>query len=679
MMPAPKLPEGLPSAWLLDCEVFAESILPDPDLTITQWADDRRVLTTESSSEPGPWRTDRVPYAREIMDVLSPSDPTPEITFVAGGQVAKTEIGNNFIGFIIDHAPGPTMMVYATSSTGRRSSHTRLAKMLEGTPSLREKVSNKARDRANSALRKDFPGGVLMIAGANSASDLASQPVRYLFEDEVDKYPEDVDGHGPAVELAETRTRNFPRRKIYRASTPTEAGPSKIWSFWLASDQRRFHVPCPHCGELQVLHWEQFRYETRKLWELLDTDTGELKEVEPATAGATARDTGELLDVWYECEHCRARIDEHEKTGMLARGRWIASRPEIKGHAGFHLPSFYSPLGWYSWASIAKKRLVAEKDPTGTLLKQWTNESAGEAFTAQGETVSDLQLKERAENYKRGAVPMGGLLLSASVDVQGNRLETKVKAYGRGEESWLVDYQVIHGDTESAAPWNELDEYLQKKFPHECGATLRITACAVDAGYRTQTVYAFARQRAHRHIFPVRGQSQAGKSILGRPSAQDVDHNGQRVPGGVQLWPVGSDTAKSKIYARLKITTPGPGCMHFPIGLPDEYFKQLTAERLTTRYVRGYLKRVWEKDAGERNEALDLEVYAYAAAIYAGVTRANWDRIEATLKATAQDLFVRAVAEEESGGTKAAQASPAAVQTSAPRLPRRNFVNAWKS
>jgi phage terminase large subunit GpA-like protein len=282
---------------------------------------------------------------------------------------------------------------------------------------------------------------------------------------------------------------------------------------------------------------------------------------------------------------------------------------------------------------------------------------------------------------------MGGLLVTASVDVQADRLEVKVKAWGRGEESWLVDHQVIHGDTETTQPWVELDEYLQKQFPHECGATLRIGATAVDAGYRTQTVYAFCRPRTHRHVFPVRGQSQPGKTILGRPSDQDIDHNGQKIHGGVKLWPIGADTAKSKIYARLKIAEPGPGRMHFPLGLPDEYFKQLTAERLITKYVRGYLKRVWEKEAGERNEALDLEVYAYAAAIYLGLTRnLPWDRMEATLRSTAQDLFVKSQAETANGANRAEIG--ARVQTSARQTPSgrpqqhtgsgSNFVNRWR-
>jgi phage terminase large subunit GpA-like protein len=240
---------------------------------------------------------------------------------------------------------------------------------------------------------------------------------------------------------------------------------------------------------------------------------------------------------------------------------------------------------------------------------------------------------------------MGGLMLSASVDVQVDRIETQVKAWGRGEESWLVQYQVIHGDTETDAPWTALDEFLQLTFKHESGVPMRILATAVDSGFRTQKVYDFCRRRVHRHVLPVKGMSREGKAILGRPTLQDVTHRGETVKNGVALWPVGADTAKARIYARMKITLPGPGCMHWPAGLPDEYFKGLTAERLIKRYHKGYARMSWEKDAGARNEPLDLEVYAYAAALYAGVARVNWDKLEATMRSAAGDLFVAAAQE----------------------------------
>jgi phage terminase large subunit GpA-like protein len=700
--PGTNPPAGLRSAWQLDCDIFAEAIRPDPDLTISEWADAHRILSPESSAEHGPWRTERVPYTREIMDALSPTDATTEVTFVAGTQVAKTETGNNFIGYIIDVAPGPAMMVYPTSNTGKRTSKTRLAKMIEAMPGLRGKISDKQRDSANSASLKQFPGGVLVIAGANSAAELKSQPVRYIFEDEVDEYPDDVDGQGPADELAEKRADTFERnKKIYRTSTTTIKGRSKIWRHWEKSDKRRYHVPCPHCQERQVLLWTQMRWETRKRWEVVRSDDGVIVEVPEGTEGAKPRDTGEVIEVWYECGHCSARIEEHHKGWMLERGAWIAEAPWVKGHAGFHLSALYSPLGWYSWTTAVKKRLEADKDPSKKLLKTWTNTVAAEPYADEGEKVSDLTLKERALGdaqrpaYRLGTVPRFALLLSAAVDVQHDRLEVAVKGWGREKESCLVDYQVIHGNTETAAPWDALDEYHGKKFPHASGAELRITAMAVDSGYRTQTVYDWCRLRSHRHIFPVKGQTTPGKRILGIATAQDIEHNGRKIAGGVALYPVGSDTAKEEIYARLKIERAGPGFLHFPIGLPDDYFKGLVAESRITKYVKGFLRHVWEKTETERNEPLDLEVYAYAAAIYAGLNRVNWDRLEASLIATAGDLFVQAQAAAPAGAEgqpsapepqPAAPASAAAaptdtrVQTSAPaaRPPRSGFVHRWR-
>src|SRR4051812_13142834 len=538
-------PPGLTSAWQLDCDIFAEAIRPDPDLTISEWADAHRILSPESSAEHGPWRTERVPYTREIMDALSPTDATTEVTFVAGTQVAKTETGNNFIGYIIDVAPGPAMMVYPTSNTGKRTSKTRLAKMIEAMPGLRGKISDKQRDSANSASLKQFPGGVLVIAGANSAAELKSQPVRYIFEDEVDEYPDDVDGQGPADELAEKRADTFERnKKIYRTSTTTIKGRSKIWRHWEKSDKRRYHVPCPHCQERQVLVWTQMRWETRKRWEVVRSDDGVIVEVPEGTEGAKPRDTGEVIEVWYECGHCSARIEEHHKAWMLERGAWIAEAPWVKGHAGFHLSALYSPLGWYSWTTAVKKRLEADKDPSKKLLKTWTNTVAAEPYADEGEKVSDLTLKERALGdaqrpaYRLGTVPRFALLLSAAVDVQHDRLEVAVKGWGREKESCLVDYQVIHGNTETAAPWEALDEYHGKKFPHANGAELRITAMAVDSGYRTQTVYDWCRLRSHRHIFPVKGQTTPGKRILGIATPQDIEHNGRKISGGVLLYPV---------------------------------------------------------------------------------------------------------------------------------------------
>lgn len=669
-MPPLKLPEGLPSAWLLDCITFAEAIAPDPTRTIDQWADEKRILPAETSAEPGPWRTSRVPPTREIMQALSPSDPCQEVTFVAGTQVSKTETGNNFIGFVMDEAPGPAMMVLPTSNTGKRSSRTRLSKMIESTPSLRGKISDSSRDKTNSVTMKEFPGGVLVIAGANSAAELKSMPVRYLFEDEVDEYPDDVDGQGPADELAEKRTDTFVRKKIFRTSTPTEKGRSKIWRHWLKSDKRHYYVPCPHCAHEQILVWEQMRWETGKVWEITLADTGEIRKVDAGTEGAVERDTGEVADVWYECVSCEARIDEYQKTGMLEAGRWIAAVPDSR-RRGYHLSALYSPVGWYSWQTAVEKRLEADRDPTKFLLKVWTNTVIAQPYADEGDQVRALDIKSRADLYSLKQVPEGGLILTAGADIQADRIECGVKAWGRGEESWLIDYQVFYGDTETAEPWERLAEYLHDtRFVHEYKVPLRVLAAAIDTGYRTQTAYDFCRRYRNRNIIAIKGVSRPGKAVLGRPTKQDVNHRGMVVKGGVDLWPIGVDTAKMRIYSRLKILAAGPGCLHFPLGLADDYYEGLVSERLVTRYKHGYAVREFEKDAGARNEPLDVEVYAYAAALYAGLQRVNWDKLEATLRASAGDLFVaaenRVQTSAPAGNTEAQKAADAvAVQQDA--------------
>jgi phage terminase large subunit GpA-like protein len=519
---------------------------------------------------------------------------------------------------------------------------------------------------------KEFPGGHLVLAGANSAAELKSSPIRYLFEDEIDEYPDDLDGQGPADKLAEKRTTTFRgRRKIYRCSSPTKAGKSKIWAHWLRSDQRRFYVPCPHCQHEQVLIWAQFRWEVKKVWEIVDAE-GVVHEVAPGAPGAVGRDTDNVTAVWYECEHCEKRIEEHHKTRMLLSGRWLRENPDSP-RAGFHLPSYYSPLGWFSWREVVEERLEADRDPTEQLLKVWMNTVAGEPFTARADTVGHDEVSKRGEDYSLGTVPAGGLMLTAFVDVQADRLELVVKAWGQGEESWLVDYQIIFGDSEATRTWDELDVYLQRQFAHESGALLGISAVGIDSGFQTQTVYSFCRTRGHRMIVPTKGRSEPGRAILGRPSAQDVKEDGKVLPEAVKLWPLGVDTAKQKIYARLKIEKPGPGYMHFPLGLPLEYYKGLTAERQTHKYVRGYLRLSWEKHATERNEPLDCEVGAYAMAILAGIARMDWPKQKAELEARAAAQLGRLQAENAQLSAPVAQ--PVITR---PAYRRGNWINRWR-
>lgn len=554
---------------------------------MSDWADEHRILSKAASAEPGRWSTERTPYLREIMNTLSASDPTPIVVFQKPTQIGGTETGNNWIGSIIDQGLGPTMIVLPTSNAAKKASRTRVGPMIQETPRLREKVRDaKSRDSGNTMLLKEFDGGVLIFAGANSATELKSSPVRNLFEDETEEYPADVDGQGDPEELAEKRTDTFARRKIFKCSTPTITG-GRIDVAYKSSDQRRFYVPCPHCEHEQTLRFEQLRWETRKVWENVSVETGEVTVAEPDAPGAIERDTGELLDVHYECEACHGRIDEHVKPELLDNGRWIAANPGPDRAAGFKINALYSPLGWFSWRQVVLKWLEAQRDTSGTKLKTFYNTVLGEAYDEAGDAIEAHFLKARVEPWRLGAVvPAKCLLLFAGVDVQHNRLECYVWGFGRDLETWLIDRQIVFGSPALHETWAALEDLLGRAYAHAGGSTLRITAMAVDAsdGVTTHFVRVFARKWAHsRRVIAVKGQAVAGKALIGRPTKQDVNHRGQIIKHGVELWPYGSDTAKGALYARLKIEEAGPGYVHLPSGLPDEVFDQLTAERRVTR------------------------------------------------------------------------------------------------
>lgn len=562
---------------------WADGFRTDPAIDLCDWADRNVILSTVDSSEPGPYRTARTPYVREIANCLSPYSPVQRVVWQAGSQIGKTRTGLNWLGYIIDIAPGPTLFVQPTVDTAKRVSKQRLAPMLEQVPVLAGKISPpRERDSGNTILEKEFAGGIIIMAGANSAVGLRSMPARNLFLDEVDAYPPDVDGEGDPIALAERRSANFPRRKIFICSTPTIKGLSRIETEYLASDQRRFFVPCPHCGFFDWIRWENIRW--------------------PEGAPRTAQ---------LMCVACSALIEERFKTQMLAAGEW---RPTAKGGAnetaGFHLSALYAPLGWKSWGELADEFLEASKEPLK--LKTFVNTVLGETWEERGDTFDANDLKARLENYS-AEVPHGVGLLTGSVDVQGDRLEWVVKGWGAKEESWLIAAGQVQGDPAKAATWYELDKMLLQTFTHESGRRVPVLVFAVDSGgLHTDQVYTFCAARAARrvagalqHVYAIKGVGGAGREILARPSRSNRRK--------VRLWPIGVDTAKDTIFSRMHLVAPGPGYLHLPLWADDEYLAQLTSEKAVKRYkkgagaVREYVK------LRERNEALDLEVYALAA------------------------------------------------------------------
>ena len=583
---------------------WREGLTPDPLLTVSEWADKHRVLSSKAASEPGRWRTSRTPYLREIMDALSPMSPIERVVFMKGAQVGGTELGLNWVGYVIHHAPGPMMAVWPTVEMAKRASKQRIDALIEESPAIQERIAPaRSRDSGNTILAKEFHGGVLVMTGANSAVGLRSMPVRYLFLDEVDGYPLDVEGEGDAISLAEARTRTFARRKILIVSTPTIAGASAVEREFEASDQRRYFVPCPHCDHRQWLRFEQLRWERGQ----------------PETAA-------------YICESCSQPIAEHHKTWMLDNGQWQACAPEQAGRtAGFHLSSLYSPVGWRSWIEIARawESAAMSDSRSASAIKTFKNTELGETWVEEGEAPDWQRLLERREDYRIGTVPAGGLLLTAGADVQKDRIEVSVWAFGRGKAAWLVEHRILMGDAARSEVWSALAKLMGETWTHSSGCQLSLARLALDTGYATQEAYAFVRSVRDARLMPIKGIA-GGAALIGTPTAVDATTSGKKLRRGIKVFPVAGGIAKLEFYNNLRksaevaedgITPIYPaGFVHLP-KVDAEYLQQLCAEQLITRRDRnGFAHREWQK-MRERNEALDCYVYARAAAAAAGLDR----------------------------------------------------------
>ena len=522
--------------------------------------------------------TSRAEYQRGIMDAVS--DPQIKtVVVMSSAQVGKTEVLNNLVAYHIDQDPAPILVLQPTLEMAHTWSKDRLAPMLRDTPALRGKVKEpRSKNSQNTLLHKVFPGGHITMAGSNSPASLASRPIRVVLCDEVDRYPPSAGSEGDPVNLARKRTATFWNRKVILTSTPTVKGVSRVELEFEQSDQRYFHVPCPDCGHSQALKWSNVTWQK---------DEG----------GNALSDTAR-----YACDRCGVLWSDTQRHIAVKRGEWIATKPG-GDRAGFHLSELYSP--WSALPDIVRAFMEAKKSPE--LLKTWVNTCLGETWEDRdGEGVDQNALYSRREKYP-SEVPEAGLLLTAGIDVQHDRIEMEVVAWGEGEESWNVDYRVIPGDTARDEVWRDLDDALSATYAHQSGAQFHITAAVIDSSDQTTRVYSFVKKSRHQRLFAGKGVSGAGRPVA--KISRKVSGARRR---DVDLYQLGVDDAKGIIYARLKIEEAGPGYCHFPLERDLEYFEQLTAEKRVTRYHKGFAIKEWQKTR-PRNEALDARVYAYAA------------------------------------------------------------------
>jgi phage terminase large subunit GpA-like protein len=548
-----------------------QTLKPPPRLSVGEWADRERRLSSEASAAAGRWITSRAEYQRGIMDAIS--DPTlRDIVVVAGAQVGKTEMLLNVIGFHVHHDPAPILLVQPTLEMAQAFSKDRLAPMLRDTPALKYKVKDpRSRDANNTTTHKVFTGGHISLVGSNSAAGLASRPIRIVLCDEVDRYPSSAGSEGSPILLARKRSATFHNRKMVMVSTPTNKGASMIESQYEESDKRQYFVPCEDCGTVQTLKWSQVQWEKDR----------------PETA-------------FYSCEACGSVWDDPKRNRAVRKGEWVATADDT-GIAGFHINGLYSP--WTMMADAVRDFLVAKKAPD--TLRVFVNTFLAETWEDQGETVGDIDFQSREDDWGEH-IPDPIVVVTAGIDVQDDRLELEIVGWGRDEESWSLGYKTLYGDPSTPHLWNDLDNILKVAYTTESGRQLGIRAACIDSGgHYTQAVYNFVRPREGRRIFAIKGMGGEQRPLVSRPTKNNI--------GKIKLFAVGTFPIKELIFSRLRVQSEGAGYCHFPAGRSDEYYQQLAnSEKIVTKYQKGFPRRDFVKTR-TRNEALDCRVYAYAA------------------------------------------------------------------
>jgi phage terminase large subunit GpA-like protein len=540
-----------------------------------------------------------------MMDVIVRPD-VHQVTIQSSAQMSKTEILLNICGYYISYLPSPIMIVQPTFSMAEAFSKDRINPLIRDTPIIRDKIRDaRARDSGNTLLHKSFPGGHLTLATSQSPSQLAGRIIRVVMADEVDRFPTSSGEEGDPLALMVKRSATFWDRKFICTSTPTIKNYSRIEKEYLASDQRKFMLPCPRCKTFQELKFEQLKYE----------------ESDPKS---TTR---------YQCPHCEQIIDEHLKTDLTNRGRWQA-QADFKGHAGFHINELYSP--WKFWHEIVQDYLKAKQHEE--ILRVFQNTSLGLTYeTSVGERLDwkFLYLNNRREYLDGNKILTDEVLfITMGVDVQADRLELEAVGWAGDKSSYSLMYEVLLGDTTQPAVWNQLTDIIENKtWKLTTGIELPITITAIDSGFQTQIVYNYCRKYKSKTI-PVKGSAYL-RTTIGLPKAVDITlAKNNRIASSVRYFPVGTNLIKGELFSWLKLerSLPNepspPGYCHFPDHYTDHYFQGLTSEAMKEEVFRGERRIVFKRNTSVANEPLDIRVYSRAAASLYGLDRISKNQIK---------------------------------------------------
>jgi len=593
---------------------IASGYRPPPALSLSEWSDRERVLSSDTSAEPGKWKTSRFEPLRGVMDSISANQRT---AVMKAAQLGFSEIILNTVGYYIDQDPSPIMIVLPSAEPmAREFSSDRLDPMIRDTPCLKRKVSEeKSRDSKNTILNKTFPGGNVSLTGANAPTGLRSKPKRIICFDEVDAYKPSAGKEGDPVLLGEKRAANFWNRRFVYISTPTIKGLSRIEKLFEASDKRYYHILCPRCGMSHTLKWDQVTWD---------------------------KEANDAQTAHFICPICTGAYSNAEKNlavkntrGLLGAG-WIASEPSKSpgpnnpdGIAGFHVSELYS--SWRGITEIVHTWLEVQGDQEQ--LQVFYNTALGEPWVEGGFALDEKIIEKRCEEWTT-AMPEQALILTAGVDVQADRIECEIVAWGPGEESWSLEYKVFHGNPDieegqEGSPWASLTNHLRKPWEHPKYGPRTVEWTCIDTGgtgTNTTSIYNYARRHRGDKIFAVKGRGGEGVPIITKPSKKGT---GKKVRFDLDLYTVGTDLCKTIVLRRLGLAEVGAGYCHFPKGRSIKYFEQLTAEKPVTEYKNGFPVRKFVLEKSRRNEALDCRVYAFAALTLAAV---KWESLALKLK-----------------------------------------------
>lgn len=629
---------------------------PPPRLSLSEWAERYYVISAETAAEPGRWRS--LPYQVEVLNSITDRTVT-QVTVMKSARVGYSLCMSAAIAYYMHQDPSSILVVQPTVDDAKNFSKESIAPMLRDVPVLsrlvfrdvdeKGKGGGGSKAQSSTLQQKAFPGGILSLVGANSGAGLRRISRRVIMFDEVDAYPSSAGLDGDPINLGIKRSEAFHNRKIVAGSTPLIAGSSRIEELFLAGDQRRYHVPCPHCQHMDFLTFDRdARRGHRMRW----------PDDEPMKA-------------FFECSGDACVIEHKDKRWMVERGKWIPDNPSAPaGHRSYHLWSALSYSPNATWGNIAAEFVEANRGGPEK-LKTFVNTTLGETWTERGEAPEWERLYQRREAYAIGSVPEGPIVLTAGVDVQKDRFVYEVVGWAKNRESWSIDAGVLPGDTSLEASWQQLDALLARTFPGEAGDH-SIAMLAIDSGYNTQAVYNWARRYPMSRVIAIKGSSSA-RMLVGSPSPVEITVSGRRLSRGYKVWPVGVDIAKAELYGYLRLTIGKdghvpPGYCHFPT-YGDDYFLQLTAEHLVaTRKRTGRTRLEWVVQANRENHYLDCRNYARAAVAVLGLDRiAASQRVKAAPKAAAPAA--------KPAAPPASQTETAQAPAQRPERPREGFWN----